>query len=127
MAKLRNIELGRHSRRLRVDTLVKLRWLALLGQAVALIVTYFGLRFSLPLGPCLLVLAASAGMNIGLRIRFGRTDRLEDVPAALMLAYDILQLTALLYLTGGIENPFSMLYLAPIMISAVSLSCSITC
>jgi two-component system sensor histidine kinase RegB len=126
MAELTNIDLGRHSRRLRVDTLVKLRWLALLGQAVALIVTYFGLRFSLPLGPCLLVIAASAGLNIGLRIRFGRTDRLEDVPAALMLAYDILQLTALLYLTGGIENPFSMLYLAPIMISAVSLSGSIT-
>lgn len=126
MAELINIDLGRRSRRLRVDTLVKLRWLALLGQVVALIVTYFGLRFSLPLGPCLLVIAASAWLNIGLRLRFGRTDRLEDVPAAAMLAYDILQLTALLYLTGGIENPFSMLYLAPIMISAVSLSGRIT-
>ena len=126
MAELINIDLGRRSRRLRVDTLVKLRWLALLGQAVALVVTYFGLRFSLPLGPCLLVIAASAWLNIGLRLRFGRTDRLEDAPAAAMLAYDILQLTALLYLTGGIENPFSMLFLAPIMISAVSLSGRIT-
>ncbi len=126
MAELINIDLGRRSRRLRVDTLVKLRWLALLGQVAALIVTYFVLRFSLPLGPCLLVIAASAWLNIGLRLRFGRTDRLEDVPAAAMLAYDILQLTALLYLTGGIENPFSMLYLAPIMISAVSLSGRIT-
>ena len=126
MAELINIDLGRRSRRLRVDTLVKLRWLALLGQAIALIVTYFGLRFSLPLGPCLLVIAASAWLNIGLRLRFGRTERLEDAPAAAMLAYDILQLTALLYLTGGIENPFSMLFLAPIMISAVSLSGRIT-
>jgi two-component system sensor histidine kinase RegB len=126
MSELIHIDLGRRSRRLRVDTLVKLRWLALLGQASALIVTYFGLRFSLPLGPCLLVIAASAWLNIGLRLRFGRIDRLEDVPAAAMLAYDILQLTALLYLTGGIENPFSMLYLAPIMISAVSLSGRIT-
>jgi two-component system, sensor histidine kinase RegB len=126
MAELINIDLGRRSRRLRVDTLVKLRWLALLGQAIALVVTYFVLRFSLPLGPCLLVIAASAWLNIGLRLRFGRIDRLEDVPAAAMLAYDILQLTALLYLTGGIENPFSMLFLAPIMISAVSLSGRIT-
>src|SRR3984893_937015 len=126
MAELINIDLGGRSRRLRVDTLVTLRWLALLGQAIALVVTYFGLGFSLPLGPCLLVIAASGGLNIGLRLRFGRIERLEDVPAALMLAYDILQLTALLYLTGGIENPFSVLYLAPLMFSAVSLSGRIT-
>ncbi|MGH6834070.1 MAG: ActS/PrrB/RegB family redox-sensitive histidine kinase [Methylocella sp.] len=126
MAELINVDLGGRSRRLRVDTLVTLRWLALFGQAIALVVTYFGLGFSLPLGPCLLVIAASAGLNIGLRLRFGRIERLADVPAALILAYDILQLTVLLYLTGGIENPFSMLYLAPIMISAVSLSGRIT-
>jgi len=126
LAELIHIDLGRRSRRLRVDTLVKLRWLALFGQAGAVVVTYFGLHFSLPLGACLLVIAASAWLNIGLRLRFGRIDRLEDMPAAAMLAYDLLQLTALLYLTGGIENPFSMLYLAPIMISAVSLSGRIT-
>jgi two-component system sensor histidine kinase RegB len=126
MADFIDIDLGRRSRRLRVDTLVKLRWLALFGQAIALVVTRFALGFSLPFGPCLLVVAVSAWLNIGLRLRFGHTDRLEDRPAAAMLAYDILQLTALLYLTGGIENPFSMLYLAPIMISAVSLSGRIT-
>ncbi|MCI0598358.1 MAG: ActS/PrrB/RegB family redox-sensitive histidine kinase [Beijerinckiaceae bacterium] len=126
MADHTNIDLGGRSRRLRIDTLVKLRWLALLGQAIALVVTYFGLQFSLPLGRCLVVIAASAWLNIALRLRFGRTDRLEDVPAALLLGFDILQLTALLYLTGGIENPFSVLYLAPIMISAVSLSGRIT-
>lgn len=122
MADLMDIDLGRRSRRLRVDTLVKLRWLALLGQAIALFVTNFVLHFAVPLGPCLLVIAISAWLNIGLRLRFGRIDRLEDLPASAMLGYDILQLTALLYLTGGIENPFSMLFLAPIMISAVSLS-----
>jgi len=126
MADFIDLDLGRRSRRLRVETLVKLRWIALLGQSIALIVTHFVLRFSVPLGPTLLVIAASAGLNIGLRLRFRRTDRLEDLPAASMLGYDILQLTALLALTGGIENPFSMLYLAPIMISAVSLSGGIT-
>ncbi len=126
MAELINIDLGRSSRRLRVDTLVKLRWLALLGQTIALVVTRFGLRFSLPLVACLLVIATSACLNTGLRLRFGRTERLEDLPAALLLAYDILQLTALLFLTGGIQNPFAVLYLAPITISAVSLSGRIT-
>jgi two-component system, sensor histidine kinase RegB len=126
MAELINVDLGQRSRQLRVDTLVKLRWIALLGQSIALILVYYGLKFSLPFAPCFVVIAASAWLNIGLRLRFSRTDRLEDIPAALLLAYDILQLTALLYLTGGIENPFSMLYLAPIMISAVSLSGRIT-
>src|SRR5262249_28962682 len=126
MAELSNIDLGRSSRRLRVDTLVKLRWLALFGQATALLVTHFGLRFSLPLGACFLVIAASALLNTGLRLRFARTERLEDAPAALVLAYDIFQLTALLFLTGGIQNPFVVLYLAPITISAVSLSGRIT-
>ena len=72
MAELINIDLGKRSRRLRVDTLVTLRGLALLGQAIALVVTYFGLRFSLPLGPCLLVIAASAGLNIGSAIAADR-------------------------------------------------------
>jgi len=126
MAELITFDLGRSSRRLRVDTLVKLRWLALLGQAIALFVTHFGLRFSLPLGACFLVIATSALLNTGLRLRFARTERLDDVPAALLLGYDILQLTALLSLTGGIQNPFVVLYLAPITISAVSLSGHIT-
>lgn len=126
MAELTTIDLGQRSRRLRVETLIKLRWLALAGQAAALIVTYYGLNFSLPFVPCFVVIATSAWLNIGLKLRFSRADRLEEVPAALLLAYDILQLTALLYLTGGIENPFSVLYLAPIMISAVSLSGRIT-
>lgn len=126
MAELISIDLGQRSRRLRVDTLVKLRWLALSGQTAALLVTYFGLRFSLPFVPCFVIIAASAWLNIGLKLRFSRADRLDDLPAAMLLAFDILQLTALLYLTGGIENPFSMLYLAPIMISAVSLSGRLT-
>ncbi len=121
-----DIDLGRHARRLHVDTLVKLRWLALLGQATALLFTYFALGFSLPLGPCLLIIAVSVVLNVALRVRYGQVDFLNERPAAAILLYDILQLTALLYLTGGIENPFSMLFLAPIMVSAVSLSGWIT-
>jgi two-component system sensor histidine kinase RegB len=126
MAGLLDLDLGRYSRRLHVDTLVRLRWLALLGQTAALLLTHFGLGFSLPIGLCLIVVALSAGLNIGLRVNYRRVDQLDDIPAAAILAFDIIQLSALLYLTGGIENPFSMLFLAPIMISAVSLSGWIT-
>ncbi len=121
-----DLDLGRKSRRLRVDTLVRLRWIALCGQAASVLITHFALGFPLPLGLCLLVVAASACLNIAVRWRFGRSDRLEDRPAAAILAYDIIQLAALLYLTGGLSNPFSMLFLAPVMIAAVSFSWQIT-
>jgi len=117
-----DIDLGRKSRRLRVDTPVRLRWLAVLGQTTAVFVTHFGFGFPLPLGLCLIVIAASTWLNVGLRFKFGRSDRFQEGPATLMLAYDLLQLSALLYLTGGIENPFAVLFLAPVMISAASLS-----
>ncbi len=120
------LDLGRRSRRLRVDTLVRLRWLAVVGQATTVVFVRFGLGFPIPLGLCLLFIASSAWLNVLLRFRFGRSDRLEDLPAALMLAYDIVQLSALLYLTGGLENPFSILFLAPIMIAAVSFNGAIT-
>ncbi|VTZ50622.1 Integral membrane sensor signal transduction histidine kinase [Methylocella tundrae] len=126
MADFSDFDLGRGSRRLHVHTLVQLRWLALLGQAAAILFTYDVLGFSLPIGPCLLVVAVSALLNVALRVRYGRVNQLDERPAAAILAYDIIQLTALLYLTGGIENPFSMLFLAPVMVSAVSLSGWIT-
>src|SRR5947209_14011949 len=116
-----DLDLGRRARRLRVDTLVRLRWLAIAGQSAAVLGTYFGLGFNLPIGLCLIGIGVSAVLNIALRLRLPRTHRLADGPAAALLAFDILQLSALLYLTGGIENPFVMLFLAPVMISAVSL------
>src|SRR5947209_18193053 len=121
MPDLSDIDLGRRARRLRVDTLVRLRWLAIAGQLTAVLGTFFGLRFNLPIGSCLLGIAVSAALNIALRLRLPRPHRLADWPAAALLAFDILQLSALLFLTGGIENPFVMLFLAPVMISAVSL------
>jgi two-component system, sensor histidine kinase RegB len=126
MADLMDLDLGRKSRRLRVDTLVRLRWLAVCGQASAVFIIHFILGFPVALGLCLLVIAASAWLNIGVRLRYGRSERLEDRPAAALLAYDIIQLSVLLYLTGGLANPFSMLFLAPVMIAAVSFSGRIT-
>ncbi|HWG03596.1 MAG TPA: ActS/PrrB/RegB family redox-sensitive histidine kinase [Beijerinckiaceae bacterium] len=122
MRDLSDIGLGRQARLLRVDTIVKLRWLAIVGQSIAVIATHYLLGFPLPFGVCFLAIAASAWLNIGLRLRYPVSQRLDDRAASALLACDLIQLSGLLYLTGGLENPFAMLFLAPIMISAVSLS-----
>ncbi len=114
--------LGLRSRHPRVDTLIRLRWLAVGGQFAAVVATHFMLGFPMPTAMCLAVIFVSVWVNIWLRVRFQRTERLTEGPAAGQMAYDLVQLTALLYLTGGLENPFSMLFLAPLMIAAVSLS-----
>jgi two-component system sensor histidine kinase RegB len=122
MRNLAELDLGGRARRLRVDTIVRLRWLAVAGQSAAVLTTHFGLGFPLPLSLCLVVIAASAWLNIGLRVRFQASHRLDDRAAMLFLSYDVLQLSGLLYLTGGLQNPFAMLFLAPVMIAAVSLT-----
>lgn len=121
-----DLDFGRRARRLRVDTLARLRWLAVAGQTAAIIITHYGFGFYLPIAPCLIIIAASALLNGILRLRVALNHRLEDRPAALLLAYDVVQLTALLYLTGGLSNPFAILFLAPATISAVSLSPRLT-
>ncbi len=107
--------------RLRLATIVRLRWLAILGQLTAVCVVAYGLQFPLPLGSCLSFIALSAWLNVYLVVRFPARHRLSIGHATLMLAYDLAQLAALLYLTGGIENPFTMLMLAPVTVSAGSL------
>lgn len=116
------VDFGHRSRRPRIDTLIRLRWLAVSGQLSAVLATRFALGFPIPFWLCLLVVGASIWVNLGLRIRFQRNDRLEDRSAFFLMAYDLLQLALLLFLTGGLENPFSMLFLAPLMIAAVSLT-----
>ncbi|MBB3809790.1 ActS/PrrB/RegB family redox-sensitive histidine kinase [Pseudochelatococcus contaminans] len=111
----------RNTQRLRVDTLVRLRWLAVIGQSATVAGVHFGLGFPLPFAACFTVIACSALLNIGLRVRYPVSKRLDAGLAALILGYDILQLCVLLFLTGGLQNPFSLLILAPVMISATVL------
>ncbi|MFS8036071.1 ActS/PrrB/RegB family redox-sensitive histidine kinase [Xanthobacter sp. AM11] len=111
---------------LRLDTLIRLRWLAVSGQIAALVVVNLGLGFPLPLSTCLGVVILSAAVNVLLRLKYPVARRLGDAAAGPLLAYDVLQLTALLYLTGGLKNPFVLLYLAPVMISATTLAWSTT-
>lgn len=103
---------------LRLRTVTRLRWFAVLGQAVAVAVVYFGFGFDLPIGLCAFVIALSAWLNIALRLRYDGRIWLPSRYGAAMLAYDVLQLAALLYLTGGLQNPFAFLIVAPVMVSA---------
>ena len=106
---------------LRLQTIVRLRWVGVLGQILALCVVYFWLGFDLPIGPCLTVIAVSAWVNVFLAIRYPARHRLSVNFATALLAYDIIQLASLLYLTGGIDNPFTMLIVAPVTVSAATL------
>jgi two-component system sensor histidine kinase RegB len=110
------------SRSVRLDTLVRLRWLAVAGQAAAVIVVGFGLGFRLPIVLCFALIALSAIVNLVLRIRYPASLRLANTPAAILLGYDVLQLGGLLYLTGGLQNPFSILLLVPVIVSATTLA-----
>ncbi len=107
-------------------TLVLNRWIAVLGQAVAILIVYFGLGFDLPIVPALAVVGISAVVNLVVAWRRPMAAPLRNVEATLYLAYDMLQLSALLYLTGGLQNPFSLLILAPVIVSATVLSRSST-
>ena len=106
---------------LRLDTLIRLRWMAVVGQVAAVLGVHFILDFPLPLGFCLALTAVSALVNVALRLRFPASERVAPARAAGFLAFDIVQLAALLFLTGGLQNPFAFLFLAPVMISATSL------
>jgi two-component system, sensor histidine kinase RegB len=111
-----------HPRRnVRLDTLVRLRWLAVIGQTTAVLVVYYGLDFTLPIWACLAVIALSAWLNVALRLRFHMTQRLEPDRAAWLLAFDIAELAVLLFLSGGLQNPFAFLFLGPVLLSATAL------
>jgi two-component system, sensor histidine kinase RegB len=108
-------------RSVRVDTLVRLRWLAIFGQILAVLLVNDGLDFDLPLWPCLSVIALYAWVNVALRVRFRSHQRLDPDRAAWLLGFDIAELSALLFLTGGLQNPFAFLFIGPVLISATIL------
>lgn len=105
----------------RLRTLIFLRWMAILGQLAAITVAdrYYGMQ--LPLGPCYLAVGASIIANLISIFVFPENKRLTELEAMLTLLFDLSQLAFLLYLTGGLNNPFALLILAPVTISASAL------
>jgi two-component system sensor histidine kinase RegB len=115
----RAFDTGQRSVRLR--TLILLRWLAICGQLVAITVAHRHYGLQLPLGMCFLVVGAAVVANLISIFVFPENKRLTEVEAMLVLFFDLAQLSFLLYLTGGLTNPFALLILAPVVISASAL------
>lgn len=113
-------------RYVRLDTILRLRWLAALGQLTAIFIVAHGLEFEFPIIACVAVVGVSALLNLALQIAFNPMQRLEPFHAAALLALNIVELAALLFLTGGLQNPFSFLFLAPVLISATVLPIRLT-
>ena len=102
--------------------LIKIRWIAIIGQLTTLFIIFFILNFTIPLAECLLVVSLSILLNLSSYFIQRGNSTLSDKKTFLFLTFDISQLVCLLFLTGGIFNPFVILILAPIIISASYLS-----
>ncbi|MEM8550804.1 MAG: ActS/PrrB/RegB family redox-sensitive histidine kinase [Pseudomonadota bacterium] len=110
----------------RVRTLLLLRWLAIIGQLSAIVFVAFVLGFKMPVMVCLALVAISAWSNVYLRARFADHTRMPEHWTAWVMGFDIAQLGLQLALTGGLTNPFALLVIAPVMVSATTLSASRT-
>jgi len=108
--------------RLRLRTLVLIRWVAVIGQAGAVVTVHLGLGFDLPLAPVAAAIFAAAVTNVAMTLARPAQAMLSDREGAVYFAFDILQLALLLFLTGGVQNPFAILLLAPVAIAAATLS-----
>lgn len=114
------------SQRLRLNTLIRLRWLAIVGQSLTVLVVAYGLKFPLPVSMCFALIACSAWMNLLLTFRYPAAHRLTPFSAFAILTFDSLQLAGLLHMTGGLTNPFSLLMTVPVVVSATSLPLRLT-
>ena len=108
--------------RVRLRTILIIRWIAVAGQALTLLVVHYALAFPMAIGWAGATVAALAAVTLATQVRRPQSERLTDRESAAYFAFDILQLAVLLYLTGGLNNPFSVLILAPVTVSAAALS-----
>jgi len=109
-----------HRGRLRVRTLVTLRWGVVASEALLLLLA-MGLGFSMPYAVCFTVLGASAWINLLTSVAFPGQRIFRDREAAAQLGIDIFQITALVFLTGGTANPFVLMLIAPVTLAAATL------
>jgi two-component system sensor histidine kinase RegB len=105
----------------RLRTLIILRWFAVIGQICAISVASLYLDLKIELGLCFLAIGASVVTNIVAHFVYPENRRLPEREVLVTLLFDITQLAFLLYLTGGLNNPFALLMLAPVTVSAMTL------
>jgi two-component system sensor histidine kinase RegB len=108
--------------RLRLRTLILLRWVAIGGQMATLLIVRFALGFDFPLLECLGLIGLSALLNLTLVLGLPPQYVSPQWQSALQLTFDIVQLGGMLYFTGGADNPFALLLIAPVILSAVTLN-----
>mgnify|MGYP001365525282 FL=1 len=102
-------------------TLVFLRWIAIFGQLFSVNLVYFYLDLNFPVFLCHLVIIV--GLITNIYLQFGlKASLLKDLYSSSFLMYDIIQLSVLLFLTGGIFNPFAILLIVPTIVSSTFLS-----
>ncbi len=104
-----------------LSNLIKIRWIAIFGQLIAILFVYFILKINIFLIPCIFALITSVSVNFYSYFLQKKKNNISDKQAFFFLLYDTIQLSVLLYLTGGIINPFIILIIAPIIISATYL------
>ena len=105
-----------------LSTLTNLRWLAIFGQSLAVIIGATFIKLDLNVLYCSVLILCSLIINVVSIVHFPHSKRLSGKSTLSLLMYDLLQLSFLLYLCGGLTNPFSVLILAPVAISATLLS-----
>jgi two-component system sensor histidine kinase RegB len=110
----------RHGR-LRVRTLVTLRWLAVAGQTLTVLFVGVVLQLPTPFALCFTLIVLLAWVNLLVSLTSTGQRIAEDWEATAQIAFDIIQLTGMLYLTGGVVNPFSLLIIAPVVLAAATL------
>ena len=114
---------GQHrSSWIRLRTMIVLRWVAIVGQLVALTVAQRLFSLQLDVGLCYLVVGISVIGNLIAIFIFPENKRLSESENLFMVMFDLLQLGVLLFLTGGLHNPFALLLLGPVTISATILT-----
>lgn len=113
-------QFGPTSRRIRLQTLVRLRWLAVAGQTITVLIVGLLLQFPLPVQEAAILVGALAVANLILSAWFPPTHRLGPKSALALLAFDLLQMAALLFITGGLANPFAPLICVPVIIAFAS-------
>lgn len=120
-ARRRILDRDARSEWLRLRTLIMLRWMAVGGQFMAIMIAKFGLGFQIDLPSVLLVVGLSVLANLAAAVVYPENKRLSDAETMLFLLFDLTQLALLLFLTGGLNNPFALLILAPVTIWATAL------
>tara|TARA_B100000579_G_scaffold361657_1_gene319441 strand:- start:2839 stop:4125 length:1287 start_codon:yes stop_codon:yes gene_type:complete len=107
------------------NTVIILRWIALIGQLITIYIVHFYIKFDLPLIFCSLTIFFGGVTNIF--VQFGiNKNQLNNTESTILLFYDVLQLAVLLYLTGGVTNPFIVFLIVPAIISSTLLNLSST-